>query len=78
MIATGERIRANQWGKYYVTDRCDACGICASLAPYNFSLSWDGSYYAVCDQPVDGAEERAVRRAMKACPLRCIKDDWVG
>lgn len=78
MIATGERIRANSWGKYYVRDACDACGICASLAPHNFTLSWDGSYYAVCDQPADAAEEQAVRAAMAACPLKCIRDDWDG
>lgn len=75
MIATAERIRANAWGQYYVTGECDACGICAEHAPYNFAQSWDGTYYAVLHQPMDEGEERAVREAMAACPLRCIKDD---
>lgn len=30
MLPTGERLRANVWGRYYVTDECDGCGICAA------------------------------------------------
>lgn len=75
MEPTGERIRANAWGRYYVTDECDACGICASYAPENFASSWDGTYYAVLQQPADDDEEIAVQDAMEACPLRCIRDD---
>jgi ferredoxin len=76
MTATGERIRANVWGRFYVTDACDACGICAEMAPWHFARSWDGTYYVVSDQPTDAAEERTLREAMAACPLHCIKDDW--
>lgn len=76
MITTGERLRANAWGRYYVTDECNACGICASFAPYNFSASWDGTYYSVCDQPSSDEEEQAVRDAMEACPEKCIRADW--
>ncbi|HEY2946591.1 MAG TPA: ferredoxin [Vicinamibacteria bacterium] len=75
MIATGERLRANAFGQYYVTDECNGCGICASYAPENFASSFDGTYYAVLQQPVDDSEEAAVRDAMDACPLHCILAD---
>lgn len=75
MSATGERIRANAWGAYYVADDCDGCGVCLSCAPDNFGRSWDGTYYAVLHQPLGEAEEEAVLKAMAACPMHCIKDD---
>jgi ferredoxin len=76
MIATGERLRSNAWGRYYVTDECNGCGLCVALAPYNFIRSWDGTYYTVLDQPRGESEKHAVREALLACPLHCIKDDW--
>ncbi|HEY7410449.1 MAG TPA: ferredoxin [Vicinamibacteria bacterium] len=75
MQATGERIRANAWGRFYVTDECNGCGLCASFAPDNFGSSWDGSYYAIAAQPANEDEERAVREAMDVCPDCCIRDD---
>ena len=75
MEPSGERIRANAWGRYYVTDECNSCSLCASCAPDNFGPSWDGTYYAVAAQPANGEEELAVRGAIDACPQRCIKDD---
>lgn len=75
MPATAQRLRANAYGKYYVTDECNGCGICASYAPANFESSFDGAYYGLIRQPVDESEEEAVRDAMEACPLRCIRDD---
>ena len=75
MMATGERLRANSWGRYYVTDDCNACGICAGIAPANFARSWDGTYFALLHQPEGAAEQAAVREAMEACPLGCIGDD---
>jgi ferredoxin len=75
MTATGQRLRRNSWGKYYVTDECDGCGVCASCAMLNFESSEDGSYYYVAQQPLEEAEEKAVRRAMAACPLGCIRAD---
>lgn len=75
MLPTGERIRANAWGRYYVTDECDACGLCDESAPGLFARSWDGSYYAVVAQPATPDEERALWGAMACCPRQCIKDD---
>lgn len=76
MEPTGERLRVNAWGPFYVTDLCDGCGLCAKHAPLNFLRSWDGTYYAVVQQPENVEEVRAMRKAMEACPLRCIRDDW--
>ena len=76
MHAIGERRRTNTWGPFYVTDECDGCGICIEYAPENFAQSWDGTYYAVVQQPESKDEVRAVRRAMEICPKQCIGDDW--
>jgi ferredoxin len=75
MLATGERIRANAWGRYYVTDECDGCGLCSFIAPANISRSWDGSYYGVAIQPENPAEVAALEAARDACPLLCLHDD---
>jgi len=76
MQPNGERLRVNAWGPFYVTDLCDGCGICAACAPDNFAAGWDGTYYAVLQQPESKAEVRAMRKAMEACPRHCIGDDW--
>ena len=75
MEGSAERIRANAWGRYYVSAECDACGLCAECAPGNFGLGEDGTYYAVAEQPATDRDERAVRDAMAACPRQCIHDD---
>lgn len=75
MLAAGEPFRANAWGRYYVTDLCDGCGLCAAFAPLNFAPCWDGSYYGVAAQPQNPAEEEAMQAARDSCPLLCIGDD---
>jgi ferredoxin len=75
MPIAAERLRANAWGRYYVTAECNACGICAFLAPDNFASSYDRTYFAVLHQPLGEAEEEAAQAAMAACPLHCIHDD---
>lgn len=75
MSTSLERIRANAWGRYYVTVECDACGVCAVHAPDNIGRSWDGTYYAVAAQPSNGGEDGQMRAALAACPLHCIHDD---
>jgi ferredoxin len=75
MIASTERLRANAWGRYYVSGECNACGICAACAPDNIGRSWDDAYCAVAFQPADDREELEMRDAMAACPLRCLHDD---
>jgi ferredoxin len=75
MIATGERLRRNAWGRYYVTDECNACGLCESYARANFTTSPDSEYYFVVQQPADEDEAQAIRDALENCPLGCIHDD---
>jgi ferredoxin len=75
MERAGERLRANGSGPYYVTDECDACGLCADYAPGVFAASGDGTCYAVAVQPANAVEERAVWDAMACCPRQCIEDD---
>jgi ferredoxin len=75
MITSTERIRANAWGRYYVTGQCNACGVCAACAPDNIAASWDGTYYAIAYQPSTEREARELEDAMAACPLHCIHDD---
>jgi ferredoxin len=75
LMVIPERIRANAWGRYYVTAECDGCGSCAEQAPANFAGTFDRSCFAVLHQPLGPQEESAVRAAMRSCPLRCIHDD---
>ncbi len=75
MLHTGQRLRPNAWGRYYVTDECDGCGVCGAYALANFERSPDGSYYYVIQQPYDDWEEQAVLDAMEACPSHCIRND---
>jgi ferredoxin len=75
MPATAERLRANAWGRYYVTSECNGCGLCAYAAPLNFAPSWDGTYFAVAAQPENRAEQAALEVALDSCPQHCIHDD---
>jgi ferredoxin len=75
MIATGTRLRRNAWGRYYVSDECNGCGLCESYARANFTNGPDSDYYYVVQQPADQDEEQAVVEAIENCPLHCIHDD---
>jgi ferredoxin len=70
-----ERLRANAFGRYYVTGDCDGCGDCVETAPMNFAFSSDKEYCAVHAQPEEGVEEERVREVMEACPLDAVRDD---
>ena len=75
MRATGERLRRNAWGRFYVTDECNGCGLCAECAGANFERSDDGTYFYVIQQPYDELEEQAMLEAMNTCTEACIQDD---
>ena len=75
MDCTGKRYDDNAAGKYYVTDACNGCGLCFSVALQNFMYSNDSSYYYVYQQPADEREEADIREAISVCPMDCIKDD---
>ena len=78
MLATGQRLRRNAFGPYYVTDDCNGCGLCQTYAPCNFERSDDGSYYYLVQQPYDDFEEDAVREAADVCPAQAIRSDGDG
>ncbi len=70
-----KKLEENAPGKYYVTDGCNGCGICFSVALQNFMYNNDASYYYIIQQPVDEREEADIREAMSVCPMDCIMDN---
>ena len=78
MSSAGRRFEENVAGKYYVTDECNGCGLCFSLALQNFMYSNDSSYYYIYQQPADEREEADIREAISVCPVDCINDDGVS
>jgi ferredoxin len=78
MKTVEKRLEDNVPGKYYVTDACNGCGLCFSIALQNFMYSNDSLYYYVFQQPVDEREEADIREAISVCPTDCIKDDGLN
>lgn len=74
-VNVGHKLPENEPGKYYVTDLCNGCGLCFSVALLNFMYSNDSTYYYVIQQPADEREEDDVREAISVCPMDCILDD---
>ena len=70
-----KKLEENAPGKFYVTDGCDGCGLCFSVALQNFMYNNDATYYYIYQQPVDEREVNDIRQAMLVCPQDCIKDD---
>jgi ferredoxin len=70
-----DRLRANAFGRYYVTGDCDGCGDCVEIAPLNFAYSPDKDYCAVYAQPEGDQENDLMRQVMAACPLDAVRDD---
>ena len=70
-----EPMRANAFGRFYVTHDCDGCGICVEIAPLNFTFSPQRDYCAVYAQPVGDEEVELVQQAMTACPLHAVGSD---
>jgi ferredoxin len=74
-LLMAQRLRANTFGRYYVTSDCDACGECVTVAPLNFSFTSDGDYCVVFAQPVDEHEHDLMEQLMLACPRHAVHDD---
>lgn len=75
MTTAEMKLEDNAPGKYYVTDGCNGCGLCFSVALQNFMYSNDSSYYYIYQQPVDEREEADILEAISVCPTDCIKAD---
>ncbi len=69
------RLPMNTPGKYYVTEDCDGCAYCASVAPENFDFDKVTNTYYVARQPKTGPEVEFVREAMEDCPIDAIRED---
>jgi len=78
MATNGKRLEENEKGKYYVTDACNGCGICFSVALQNFMYNNDASYYYIIQQPVDVREEADILKAISVCPTDCIMSDGMS
>ena len=78
MASIGKRLEDNEKGKYYVTDSCNGCGLCFSVALQNFMYNNDATYYYIMQQPVDEREEADIIKARSVCPMDCIMDDGLA
>jgi ferredoxin len=63
----------NAPGKYFVSDVCDGCAYCASVAPENFDFDKATNTYFVSKQPTTSDEQEFVREAMEDCPIDAIR-----
>ena len=68
------RLPNNVPGKYYVSDDCDGCAYCASVAPENFDFDKGSNTYFVARQPSSSEEMEFVREAMDDCPVDAIRE----
>jgi len=77
MDKDGQRQRpdANAPGRYYVSEDCDGCAYCASVAPENFDFDKATNTYFVAKQPETEQEKEFVREAMEDCPIDAIRSD---
>jgi len=60
-------------GKYYVTDECDGCAYCASIAPELFDFERESNTYYVSKQPTNPEEEEFLQEAKDDCPVDAIR-----
>jgi ferredoxin len=67
------RLPANAPGKFFVSDECDGCAYCASVAPENFDFDKGTNTYFVARQPASQEEVEFVREAMEDCPVDAIR-----
>ena len=74
MADKNNRLKSNVPGKYYVTNECISCGICADEAPNCFKEADDG-LYIVSKQPSTSEEEAECSSALNSCPVDAIGSD---
>lgn len=60
--------------KFFVNDRCIACGLCASVCPEVFELKRDGIACAK-EEPESGVICAKATEAMEGCPVNAIEKD---
>ena len=68
-----KKLPLNVKGKYYVTEECDGCAYCASVAPENFDFDKENNTYYVSKQPSNQEEAEFMQEAMDDCPVDAIR-----
>ncbi len=68
----GTRYAENVPGKYYVTDLCNGCGLCKSVAETLFDFNNDGTYYYVVRQPTSCEEQEMMEEAITFCTANAL------
>ncbi|MGA9115675.1 MAG: ferredoxin [Bacteroidota bacterium] len=76
--AAPARLPANVPGRYYVSEDCDGCAYCASVAPENFDFDRPTNTYFVSRQPSTPDELDLMREAMDDCPVDAIRAEEGG
>jgi ferredoxin len=66
------RLPGNVGGRFFITDTCDGCAYCASIAPENFDYAKESNTYFVSHQPRNRAEEDDMLEALEDCPVDAI------
>jgi ferredoxin len=70
---SAKRLPNNVDGKYYVTEDCDGCAYCASVAPDNFEFDKSTNTYFISKQPTTQEEIEFVQEAMEDCPVDAVQ-----
>ena len=80
MMVAGKakKLPNNVDGKYYITEECDGCAYCASVAPENFEFDKATNTYFVSKQPETQEEKEFVQEAMEDCPVDAVQADENG
>lgn len=68
-----KKLPNNVAGKYFVTDECDGCAYCASVAPDNFEFDKATNTYFIGKQPATQEELEFVQEAMEDCPVDAVR-----
>lgn len=58
--------------KFYVNERCVACGLCADVCPEVFVMTQEGPATAKA-QPEGGVLAAKATEAMEGCPVNAIQ-----
>ncbi len=79
-VRSVRRLTENVEGRFFVTDECDGCAYCASIAPENFDYLKETNTYFVSRQPRTRAEEEWMIEAMEDCPVDaiCLEENGNG
>lgn len=68
-----KKLPLNVPGKFYVTEECDGCAYCASVAPENFEFDRETNTYHVSKQPSNAEEVEFMTEALDDCPVDAIR-----